>query len=343
MSIQEYELLDNRFTNLLLPENCIVSCARDKHTILKVGEIDPKSDVMKKLLHSYENEKLFHIAVHCITVWELILPAVRTGTPRQIHEAGYLHRYYEVDVDPYRQCHLGFECKPRDFYGFNLESIRACSSHRLVHPGDPYPRSTKLSPSHCISKTVQLRHASPDIYPFLINIHVCTGELPKATIFRQLHTAVFVTICGDGIFIANASNTLNGISQANTGYLSLENKEDMKALKRLVATVRTHGIKFHPFHGLRVRENVDCGHDIRCPAMIRSSGDRHSVFAAFRDPVLGLNHRTRGPDKGITWSLGTGGCDDEAVVPHFFVNVHDLDRSKRGSTTWCGLRDMNTS
>ncbi|KAJ7601732.1 hypothetical protein DFH06DRAFT_1352147 [Mycena polygramma] len=200
---------------------------------------------------------------------------------------------------------------------FFVEERYARCFVKYLNAATQYIKSTCThDPSTHIARTVEFVHKRPNEYPFVIAMHICVGEKPKATIFRQGHTALFVGVSGRGAFIANAKHTLDGLSFGNPAYLELAKKEDLKKFDKLKATMAQHGIKFAQFHELEEgEEEIVCGQDVRCPSTVRFAEDRDFCSITFRDRSWGYEGMHMPSELGMT-SDGSLSSYEEDLAKH---------------------------
>ncbi|KAJ7858192.1 hypothetical protein B0H13DRAFT_2356635 [Mycena leptocephala] len=194
-------------------------------------------------------------------------------------------------------------------------------------------RKTTRDPSHKIATTSELMNEDPERFPLIIHVHNVKAENPKLTVFRQPHTALFVTISGQGIFIPDTAGTLKGLSYANPRYLLLDNKSQLDEFKLLIQQLKAHKISMAPYHAeFGTPEMSICGRDVDCPSTFRYSGDRMADFAPFQEQVLGLSREVRGQQHGIHWSLGKAGCAKGHRAPPFYAMIYTLEGVKKDNT-----------
>ncbi|KAJ7035112.1 hypothetical protein C8F04DRAFT_1259178 [Mycena alexandri] len=95
------------------------------------------------------------------------------------------------------------EAKMLDIF---TDGVKYRSIFQFLNVATQYSKGiTHLTPSDRVRRTVEFKHSDPEEYPFTIAVHICHAENPRATVFRQKHSALFVTISGEGFWIADTT------------------------------------------------------------------------------------------------------------------------------------------
>ncbi|KAJ7479568.1 hypothetical protein FB451DRAFT_1171674 [Mycena latifolia] len=164
---------------------------------------------------------------------------------------------------------------------------------------------------HQIFKTVRLAHREPDKFPGIMQIHVTTGEDPRASVLWQHLTGVFPYLCGKGIRIHYPELTLKGLTLANHQYVPLKHgPEDVEELKKLDSLARRCGLQLLEFH-----EDTVCSEHVSCPSVIRSTWNDSIFLFPFYDSLWGAEDTTKREKVGATWCLGPMDCKRLWAVP----------------------------
>ncbi|KAJ7032835.1 hypothetical protein C8F04DRAFT_1184537 [Mycena alexandri] len=213
------------------------------------------------------------------------------------------------------------EAKTLDIF---TDGVKYRSIFQFLTVATPYSKGiTHLTPSDRVRRTIEFKHSDPDRYPFTIAVHICHAEDPRQIVFRQKHSALFVTISGEGFWIADSAHTLNGITFAHPTFMKLQGNAGIDEFKRLARELETeHGITFGAFHQMPLGA-VQCGKDLSCPTTIRTSEDGYAFFGHFHRRPLGLKPVSRNILVGAIWALGSVGCDTFPSMD-FFVRTFKL-------------------
>ncbi|KAJ7047098.1 hypothetical protein C8F04DRAFT_1172851 [Mycena alexandri] len=212
---------------------------------------------------------------------------------------------------------------------------------QLIEVATAYSKGiTRVCPSDRISKTVEFKHADRNKYPFTIAVHACHTEIPRVTMFRQKHTALFVSIGPEGFWIADVAHTLRGITFAHPTYMPLGGKAGIDDLCRLARDLDPYGLTFTMFHRLPDGTN-ECGKDIACPSTIRTSEDSNAFFGAFHCRPLGLKPARRSHSTGTVWALGAAGCDTRPGMG-FFVRTFELGAGAKGERAMAAIQKSSS-
>ncbi|KAJ6479539.1 hypothetical protein C8R47DRAFT_1074608 [Mycena vitilis] len=215
------------------------------------------------------------------------------------------------------------EPEPKFRFGF-VKSVAERAVLRYFSLATGWRKKSRVDISHSVDfirRSITLVHEDTTLCPGIIVLRICRAQFVEESIYRQKLTGMFVTMSGAVITVPYADLAFRSLSLVNHEYVDLDSQDDLDAAKLLCDNARHSGFTVVGYHS---STDGECGTDLTCPAIVRTSIDQSSFSAVFASREWGNVGHSKRSGTGVVWSLGAKGCAPHGPSHTSFVSQMDV-------------------